>query len=220
MRYERKYSTNTVDLSQLKEWILSQSGHFKTHYSERTIHNIYYDTAYLDCYEQNIRECSDRIKYRIRWYGDFKAFQTPKLELKIKKGLVNYKKTYALDNIKLKHCIHPSQDWKKTLPTNTLDSIADLEPTLINRYKRHYFISYDKNIRLTLDTQLSFQAALNPQKFTLNHLHIIELKYDIHHSAQASSLIGEAPFRLSKLSKYVMGMQLLSRKGLTNWTLS
>ena len=86
-----------------------------------------------------------------------------------------------------------------------------LAPTLINRYNRKYFLSADGNYRLTLDSNISFFPA--PPTLSVlsgNELfepyNVLELKYNHAKDVEASGITKHLPFRLTKSSKYVLGV--------------
>ena len=85
-------------------------------------------------------------------------------------------------------------------------------PVLINRYLRNYYESADRRYRLTIDTNLIYYSIIGkdiflskPQKeegFT-----IVELKYDIDQNNYANRVSNFFPFRKTKFSKYIRGIQ-------------
>ena len=89
--------------------------------------------------------------------------------------------------------------------------IKSLNLTLLNRYSRKYFESADKHYRITIDHDLLY--------YRINHHHnnylekivdisnvILELKYNHNNDTNAHYITNEFPFRLTKSSKYVMGL--------------
>ncbi len=103
---------------------------------------------------------------------------------------------------------------KSALPPSIMQRLAGLEPTLVNRYQRKYYQSADKNYRLTLDSELEFfrvrpghnaflcQAARFPDQ-------VLELKYDSTHWAGADAIANGFSFRITRMSKYVSGLDRL-----------
>lgn len=91
--------------------------------------------------------------------------------------------------------------------------LRGLEPSLVNCYRRSYFLSADRRFRLTLDTDLRFfpvrdradgrgAAALAERQV------ILELKFDVADADLAAAITNALPFRLTRYSKYVRGMEL------------
>ena len=101
-RYERKFVLNDVDYTQVLSLIKIHSYAIKEIYHQRYVNNIYLDDVNLSCYSENVIGSEDRFKVRIRWYGDlFTYVEEPKLEIKIKKGVVGGKQIFTLPSIKI-----------------------------------------------------------------------------------------------------------------------
>ena len=88
-----------------------------------------------------------------------------------------------------------------------------LNPILVNRYKREYYIDVEKKIRLTFDTCIKYFPQNNPCRpnlkqhcFTQPHS-IMEIKMDPDSENRLSQIINDIPFRVTKSSKYVTGVQ-------------
>ena len=98
-RYERKFQVLTnVSVKELVAITKSNSAFFKEVFHERQINNIYLDTDEYKFYFDNVDGVADRQKARIRWYGNtLGELEKPKLEIKLKKGLVGDKWTFTLD---------------------------------------------------------------------------------------------------------------------------
>jgi len=99
------------------------------------------------------------------------------------------------------------------LPQWAYEVLMLLKPALLNRYKRKYHLSFDSDFRLTLDTELSYHLiGNNNNNFMQSHKSddvIIELKYDFAKDKKANEITNNLPFRLTKSSKYVNGVDLL-----------
>ena len=66
-RYERKY---LLDKSKLNFFMKKlYLNNFEEVYTQRIINNIYYDTLNFSSFIETKEGVSDRIKYRVRWYG-------------------------------------------------------------------------------------------------------------------------------------------------------
>ncbi|MEM9648590.1 MAG: VTC domain-containing protein, partial [Bacteroidota bacterium] len=189
---------------------------FKEVFYERQVNNIYFDTEGYKFYFDNVDGVANRQKVRIRWYGDtLGKIEKPKLEVKIKTGLVGDKWTfdlvpYLLDNNlnsrSLKEIFSNSK-----LPRSIMELVKDLKPTLVNSYSRRYFLSADTNFRITLDYAIKYRdVAHNINNFDrvgqkdVNN--VVELKYGLEDEEKAYTISSQFPFRLSKNSKYVNGV--------------
>lgn len=218
-RYERKFFVYNMDRKSIENIVLNHPAFFSEIYHERYINNIYFDSREFNNLMDNIDGNMDRTKYRIRWYGDMLAdIANPKLELKIKKGLINSKKSYQLNQFKLAKGISISklQAVVRDSPVDTHVnySLKEQLPVMLNRYKRKYFESADKKFRITIDDNQSFHK-LNLYNNSFLQVHhdsyniILELKYDVKYEAEAPLITNDLPFRLTKSSKYSRGVALL-----------
>jgi len=100
---------------------------------------------------------------------------------------------------------------------------AKMYPVIMNQYDRSYFITPDQKIRITVDEQLRFFPLFNKSQTTSleevkefrNQLWyetpsiILEMKYDKDAFERANKIGQVLPFRLTKYSKYAMGLQHL-----------
>ena len=83
-----------------------------------------------------------------------------------------------------------------------------LDATIINRYKREYFLSKDKKFRITIDTNQCFTNPRNistPKKIYLTDPApiIIELKYNLQWKNEVQKITNALGVRINKNSKYV-----------------
>ena len=157
-RYEKKFYTNGIRKNALIPIIKLNPALFIEIFQRRYINNIYLDTDDFYCYRGNVNGNDTRVKFRIRWYGKlFGKIDNPILELKIKKGLLGTKQYYPLPHFWLDEnfCWN---SLKKDLITENFplvirDTFLNMQPVLLNRYARNYYLTYDKKIRLTLDDE-------------------------------------------------------------------
>ena len=87
------------------------------------------------------------------------------------------------------------------------------QPTLLNSYLRSYYGTTDGKYRITIDRELRYFSFLNAKKFTRflieDQAVVLELKYDETLDEDAAFIMQYIPFRYSKSSKYVTGLNLL-----------
>jgi len=218
-RYERKFFITRMDAIAVENIILQNPAFFSEIYSERWVNNIYFDYLGFNNFLDNVVGNMYRKKYRIRWYGDmFSEIHKPKLELKIKEGLLGDKKIFQLVPFKIDIGINLSI-FKDIIINSKINSeiefnIHEQIPVMLNRYKRKYFESSNKKFRITIDNQQSF-FKLN--KFNNTFLQnykdpdsvILEIKYNHKYDLEAAQISNNFPFRLSKSSKYARGVELL-----------
>ena len=216
-RFERKFFVEELTFHELEAMVRLHPALFREVYPWRWVNNLYLDSPALSSYFENVAGIADRMKVRIRWYGDLRqAVERPVLELKIKRGLMGTKLAFALDPVAmepgfnsglLRRCITQSE-----VPADIRELVKGLEPALLNRYRRRYFESADRKVRLTLDWDREF-SKINPsgltfsQNWRLDNATIVELKYDPDSDQRAAEISNEFPFRLTKSSKYVQGLE-------------
>jgi hypothetical protein len=192
---------------------------FREVYPCRAINNVYLDSCALHDYHDHVSGSAQRLKTRIRWYGPLRGpIDHPTLEQKIKSGLVNAKQSYALPPLHLNGAIDrdalATAFGQAELPELVRSRLRQLEPSLINRYQRHYLLSADRAFRLTVDAALEFHGTRSSANSLTLAAHgedfvILELKFDPRLAAAAAAVTNAMPFRLNRCSKYVLGIEQL-----------
>jgi len=192
---------------------------FREIFHERYVNNIYFDNLAFDNFFENIDGNTDRAKYRIRWYGELGVrIKNPKLEIKVKKNLIGYKKSYELFSFDMSSqikIVSIGDVIERSITDQKIKLILkDQIPVLLNRYRRKYYATKDNKFRITVDDDQSFYKFSSLSNSFLarqdDHEHIImELKYSKENDYQASFITNHFPFRLTKSSKYTNGIRLL-----------
>ena len=101
------------------------------------------------------------------------------------------------------------------LPPLTRSELHHLQPSLLNHYLRHYFQTANGRFRLTVDSGLQFAAARQAQGMSVSFCPpaspvVIEVKYGLAEAEEAPQVTNALPFRLSRCSKYVLGINRLA----------
>ena len=215
-RYERKFLLEGLDRHLVKAMVKSHPGMFSEIYHPRTVNNIYLDSVDFDSYSANVVGISERIKARVRWYGDeMHKIAGPVLEFKIKSGFLGKKDRFTLEPFVLdegfssryfRNFIRESE-----LPGEVKASLAALDVVLLNRYRRTYFLSADKKFRITIDTDMEYYRIAGLRNSYLSRISdrnsgVVELKYDPVDDVRAERITSAFPFRVTKNSKYVQGI--------------
>lgn len=215
-RYELKFTQKKSFKNNIYFQIFNDKNFFRKAYNKRRINNIYFDTHNYKFFSDNVVGISDRVKIRVRWYGDsFINNCEPNLEFKFKKGAVGYKKIFKLKKFDFSDKILKN-DFYTQLKNITIEPKLRIllnrsKPVIINSYLREYFITSDSRFRITYDTNICFYSCINSYKnisYKYN-LDIFELKFKKEHYDAAVDLINQYNFRLEKSSKYVSGISLL-----------
>lgn len=216
-RYERKFVVNGLSLQHIELIVKTHPAMFSQIYYSRYINNIYFDYISMDNYLSGINGKAEREKFRIRWYGDmFGKINKPILELKSKKGFLGKKHSFLLqqflfdDNFDLYKAKYLFED--SNIPQNLKIELINTNPVLLNRFRRKYFLSADRNFRLTLDSDIQCYDVKEMNNSFLRGISdlnsiIIELKYDQDFQDNAANIVNLFPFSLKKNSKYINGLQ-------------
>lgn len=170
----------------------------------------------MNCYFANIKGINNRIKARIRWYGDlFGTIERPVLEFKIRRGNVGTKASYGLSPLNFIKGINTSEisDLFRGLDLSVQHSgrTSELRPSLLNRYRRTYFLSNDGRYRLTLDSDLTYYSIQKFNNLFIKKVYeqdalILELKYEEAGCPSVDIITQFFDFRLSRNSKYINGV--------------
>jgi len=217
LRYERKFLITSHSYKQVEQLLKFHPAGFSEIFYPRIVNNIYFDTFGFESYYQNVDGEEDRLKLRIRWYGEtFGNIAKPVLEFKIKSGLLGNKESYALfpfcmnENFSKENIVSALS--QKNIPQYVCNHLLSLKPALMNSYSRRYFLSADKNFRITIDHDLTYyriayDMGLIPDPFVDHTSVVLELKYDSSFSREAITLVNQLPFMMTKNSKYLQGME-------------
>jgi SPX domain protein involved in polyphosphate accumulation len=216
-RYERKFYLSQLNYQQLQLILKLHPANFTEIYQERQINNVYLDTYQFEHYHNNIAEAKDRLKIRVRWYDNSQECNNPQLEFKIKSGLLNKKIVYPIK----KFSISPI-NIKFQFPNNQIDdqlliNSKNLQAVLLNTYQRQYFQDFTKQFRITIDRELNFYPISSTKKVNWHKklnipATILELKYATKAESDADKITNFFPFRLSRSSKYIIGIDRLYPK--------
>lgn len=208
-RYELKFTCRAGALAQVRNWIRLHFEGFRTAYPARVVNNIYLDTLDLNRLNANLSGLSKKQKLRIRWYGT--EVDKSILELKYKDNWLGGKKRFPLSI-----AIDLSQTWSQILARVTADVPTSWQhllektnqPTLLNRYRREYYVTPDGEIRATIDyDQEVYDQILSPRpnlrrRLRIEEMLVIELKGDSSQSERLQHVGSQFPIRLSRNSKY------------------
>ena len=217
-RYERKFYLAELSRQEVEMIVRLNPARFSKIFYQRWVNNIYLDSWTRESFHDNLVGSSDnRVKMRIRWYGDlFGRVEEPTLELKIKHGLVNRKEAFRLAPFVSNHklSIRTLHDLfrRANLPKPLEQDLLKLEPALVNRYQRNYFRSADRAFRVTIDSDMECRGVRANgntflEKWADSQGIIVELKYAQDADQYANEVTQHFPFRLTRSSKYVAGIE-------------
>lgn len=209
MRYERKYKIEDLSLSMTEQAIRSHPASFRQIFPDRQVNNIYFDTPHMASYHENVKGVAQRKKFRVRWYGAEQHIEKPILETKIKDNELGYKESSLLVPFSWDNLRGLSTEVNAKSNTGAL-----LLPTLANAYRRSYYGSPDGRFRITIDRNLRYFSLLGARRFTRFNIAdegvVVELKYEADQEEVVDRIRQFLPFRQTKSSKYVTGMNMAS----------
>lgn len=222
-RYERKFLVENHSPRTIEGVVHLHPGQFSGVFSPRFINNIYLDTPLFLNYRDAVNGIANRLKVRIRWYGNLYANAcSPQLEIKGKQGHVCYKSVYPLKDFEFSGGIGVKKISSlleaSDLPPEIKSGLSFLKPVLVNRYRRKYWLSRDKRYRLTLDHNLWFGSFIAFDNKSLRHVPedtnvIVEIKYHPDDDDSFAEIANSFAFRQTRSSKYVAGMDHIYRLG-------
>ena len=220
-RYERKFFISNLTKYEIESLIRLHPAMFSAIFFPRFVNNIYFDSFNMKSYCDSVDGSLNRIKIRIRWYGDlFGDIEKPVLEIKIKNGLLNRKNSYLLKPFSFDKFVDFNSigDVIKIsdIPEDLKLEMISLEPALLNRYKRKYVQSSDGIYRITVDTNMMFYDINSHNNLFFNKVvdysnTVVELKYNYSNDDCADHIVKYFPFRLTKSSKYVTGIEAIKQ---------
>ena len=221
LRYERKFVISALSKYEVESIVKLHPAIFSEIYYERTVNNLYFDSTGMTNYSDNVVGNSQRLKVRIRWYGDlFGIVEKPVLEIKLKTGYLGSKISYPLDSFTISREFSIdtiSQIFKNSshIPVIIKQDLIRLSFSLLNNYRRKYFVSANRKFRITIDSSMQF-FEISPLNNTFLHKSvdyistILELKYDAEQDDYAENITKHFPFRMTKSSKYVTGVERIN----------
>jgi hypothetical protein len=219
LRYEVKFVAPATELYRLFGWVQHNRAGFIEPYPQRQVNNVYFDTFDHFAFDENISGASARSKVRFRWYGELDEPDSGTLEVKRHRGGVGWKLSHRVGSVPL-----AGVTWRRfrealreQLPAEArlwLD--ANPQPVLINRYRRRYFLSGDGRVRLTVDWNQRVydeRHCATPNLTRLANLPdtlVVEMKFARADHKIANRYAQGIPIRLSRNSKYVIGVQAIT----------
>ncbi len=212
-RSELKSVISSEHLHEFLNYLKLNEGGFRPIYPERRINNIYIDVPSFSSAIDNLDGVKDRVKYRLRWYGN-NLERTKRLvfEVKIKKNSLGTKLRFEVPDISLKPNIS-SVELKRAIYDSNMQQVLknEIEPlklSLLNSYKRMYFGAFNKKVIVTIDRDLSYRPFSNVfgPRITDHRFIVIEIKYLPADQKLVTDFLSDFPARLTRHSKYVNGL--------------
>lgn len=216
-RYEVKFVGNVYERDTLLRWLMMHPYHFHRAYPSRVVNNVYFDSLDLNAFDDNVAGLSQRIKHRLRWYGDSLLPEQAKWEAKIKRNRLGWKLSQAIPELPdFRHTRWNtiSEHILAQLPEAHRIRFAEYATAaVINRYTREYYESLNGKVRVTLDTEHQaygqrFHSRPNIRwRDNVPSPLIVEVKFAEPDYRHGKEVIRDIPLRTSRHSKYVVNME-------------
>lgn len=210
LRFERKYKVTDLSPKLMEQVVRQHPAGFRPLHAPRWVNNLYFDTPDFSAFKDNVNGVSQRRKYRLRWYGrPFGQIAAPVLEIKIKDNMMGRKEQFFMGEGGPASTALMAE-WVKRC-RQQLGMGLELQPLLYNTYLRSYWQAPGYPFRITIDSELqygAYRAQAEPWLPFREEAVILELKYEAEADKDSSFILQHLPFRLSKSSKYVTGINL------------
>ena len=217
-RRERKYPLSLAELLRFRWWQRGHGRAFTPAYPTRTVNNIYFDSPDWTNYGDNMSGVSDRTKCRLRWYGELETGAEATFEVKRRRNAIGHKRGQRVPMSELHLRSLPIERLytrlRVLLPAELRLQLDQCHrPVLYNRFRREYYEAPD-GLRLTVDTDIvhaplrgSSLPALRPTPGATHA--VVELKYPLERRPEAQEAFRRLPFRATRFSKYMAGIDHL-----------
>ena len=217
LRYEIKFKSQPLNYFEIISLLKSSKMYdFKECYSPRTVNSIYLDTTSFSAYLDSINGNQNRVKYRIRWYGNEQLIKS-KLEIKRKFGSVGNKQLFDFDSFDnsisfTSKLFRNLVNLNKTIDYSLKNYLYNLIPTVLISYERRYFISNDLNLRVTIDRNINYSYIspyknLNKLKPIKENVIIIETKFQREYNYNEFLDKSFLPLEKVRFSKYTNAIE-------------
>jgi hypothetical protein len=187
----------------------------------RQVSSVYFDSANYECYRLSNSGISQRMKLRLRWYGDLAANPPMVLEIKHRINHLGSKSRHRLDKLSIQdmmwHSIRSEISARLEGPDRLVVEALRF-PILIATYYRQYFVKTDSSIRVTVDTDLRiFDQRFNAKPNLIfdcvqANFAVLECKFDPAQEPEAFHLLRPLDLRWTRFSKYCFGLGALTRR--------
>lgn len=229
MRHEYKYLVPKSVAAELKEYVqrYTQPDPHARADGSYTVRGIYLDTSHGAMYRAKREGVRQRLKVRIRGYGEVDGESTVSLELKRKRGSVSWKSRAHGKVNQIAAWLANGPDVIKF--SEQEESAAkrfryfclrySLKPAALVVYEREAFLGvHDPTLRITFDRDLRGDFVRDVRELgadapvmVFERHFILEVKFDYHYPGWLKSKLAEFGTRKKALSKYVLVMDACAR---------
>ncbi|MDX1402301.1 MAG: VTC domain-containing protein, partial [Kiloniellales bacterium] len=173
-------------------------------------------------FADNVIGLSGRLKTRLRWYGNTSAPTVMVLEQKVKCGRINRKSSLPLPGLdltkttwrELAKLLNEHAEYRCCLAASYFKN-----PVLRNHYRRQYYVTRGHRLRMTVDSDLTYYDSAATSMVMGGGMglkttsQVVEFKGTVERARDLERLLRRIPLRLSRNSKYVMGVDQMRLRG-------
>ncbi len=219
-RYEWKRRIAACSLDAVEQLVWNHPGHLFEEYPARTVNSVYFDTLDHSNARAHIDGVGLRHKFRLRWYGPLTRLVDARLEIKRRAGRAMSKEIWALPGLQsdargLSELVEAVRD-AGTAEGFPGGALALMQPAVITRYRRSYYRTSCREVRVTLDSEMLYLRpggpAQLPTELFRDHATILEIKFSVGKERIGGFVASRFPFPLLKHSKYLTGLLLLHHR--------
>lgn len=227
-RNEWKYCCSENDLEMIRnrlDAVLDKDSHSDRD-GKYEIHSLYFDDYKDTCAKENDAGISERVKYRIRYYGSQCSFM--KLERKEKRDSRCHKDSCSISMDDYMRIVNGDTDelfWQTQNPLLkqfcAVCMARRFMPKAIIDYERTAYVEEITNIRITLDENISvsddFDHFLDGDYIRCpvqeRRKHVLEVKFDYVLPNHIKHIVTNRNLIQTSFSKYGLGRQKLQNMG-------
>ncbi|MDH5442071.1 MAG: polyphosphate polymerase domain-containing protein [Candidatus Nomurabacteria bacterium] len=194
-RYDRKYIADPQDIQKILDSLLEEMerAYYRANNTQFVdIKTLYFDTPSLSFFQDHFSSKNERYKFRIRWYNPDgnSEHQSCLLELKIKNlsgqtdkirvhldpdnlaRVISGKTVSVTKDFVKANPIHLSmlKIWWRVHQINKVISRFNPRPVCSTSFRRYAFESSSGDLRLTVDTGLSYEASCSVEENVINDI--------------------------------------------------
>ncbi|MBL8818840.1 MAG: polyphosphate polymerase domain-containing protein [Planctomyces sp.] len=218
-RSEVKFVITGADFTAVRRLLEVNCRRIVHHDPVSVVRSVYLDDDQLSCCYANLNGLGIRNKVRLRWYDSLLPDRTVYLEFKWRKSRVTGKHRYEVRSERpLTEITYDRlfRDLEPSLPGELCGILLrNPRPIVLVEYHREHFVSWDQQIRLTIDYQLAFYDQGGRATFTADFVHrmpdvvILEAKGPVGTEGRIQEILFPLQVRAARFSKYVHGCHAL-----------
>ena len=227
-RQERKFTFPKSSIEIVRDKIFNSKLLMSNTYPNRFVNTLYLDSLDFVNYNENLAGLSRRSKPRLRWYSNSQLGQVSRntkivFEIKLRSNTLGTKLTQII-NLPPNFLIIDSNNLidhiRRELPSEYLPYIDHCTTFSLGvSYEREYFEDYNRDLRITLDTNIvnikPYESRIFnfcESEFYKQEYCILEMKYTENSKVQTQSFNFEGvTITPGRHSKYATGLYTIYR---------